>query len=65
MAIYPDVQLKLLSQLMHRVRNFVMARLTQIVLGVLVQHTLRKRTTNPRNLFRHSRIRLSYACRIP
>jgi hypothetical protein len=65
MARCPDVQLKLLSRLMHRMRNFEMARLTQIVLGVLVQRTLRKRTTNLRDLFRHSRICLSYACGNP
>jgi hypothetical protein len=65
MARCPDVQLKLLSRLMHRVRNFLMARLTQIVLGVLAQRTLRKRTTNPRDLFRHSKIRISYVCGNP
>jgi hypothetical protein len=42
-----------------------MARLTLSVFGMLTQRTLRMRTVDPRDLFRHLRIRLSYACGNP
>jgi hypothetical protein len=65
MARCPDVQPKPLSRLKHCVGNLVMVRLTQSVFGMLAQRTLRMRMTNLRDLFRHLRIRLSYACGNP
>jgi hypothetical protein len=42
--------------------NLLMARLTLSVFGMLAQRTLRMRTIDSRDLFRHLRICLSYVC---